>query len=290
VGNRPIPLPIIASWIILIIVIPGEIRKQWMVKCLLPSHPLVLLDLQGGPYPLPAPLGDRRIKGYLPVHDVINELDLVVGWPGRVPVQQLVVDQANRPQIRLVRVVRPVEDLRRHVQRCANYRVHYCVLPVLQVLGETEVADFAAPVLEQDVSWLEVSVRDAQAVQIPEAIGDVLEQPDSLLFGDLLPPPQKAHKVAFFAKLSDDIHVIGGLVDIEELDNIPVFDFLHYLYFGLDVLEVVVIGENLLIDDLDGHRLIICYAPAQVHLGVRALPQRPFKLYYVLLDLLLTLV
>jgi hypothetical protein len=44
------------------------------------------------------------------------------------------------------------------------------------------------------------------------------------------------HEIALATELSYDVHIIGGLVDIEQLYNISVLNLLHDLYLLLDVL------------------------------------------------------
>ena len=187
--------------------------------------------------------------------------------------QQFVVDKTHRPQIRLWRVGCTIEDLWRHIQRSAHNRIHNGILTVLQVLCEPEIADLTPPTLEQDIRRLQITMGDPMSRQIFEAIRDILEKPDRLLLIDLLPILEEVHEITLLTELRDDIHVIRGLVDVEQFDDVPVLHLLHYLDLTLNVLEVVVISEDLLIDDFDCHRFVVDDEPTQIHLGVGTLTQ-----------------
>lgn len=80
-------------------------------------------------------------------------------------------------------------------------------------------------------------------MEIPEAISDIFEKPNCLLFWYFLATLDKTHEITLFAELCDDIHVIGGLVDIKQLNNVLVLDLLHDLDLGLDVLQIVIVRE-----------------------------------------------
>lgn len=46
-------------------------------------------------------------------------------------------------------------------------------------------------------------------------------------------------EVAIFAELSDDVHVVGGLVDVVQFHNVLMAHHFHDVDLRLDVLEVV---------------------------------------------------
>lgn len=60
-------------------------------------------------------------------------------------------------------------------------------------------------------------------------------------------------EISILAYFGDDVHVVGSLVDIIKIDNIGVIDFLHDFDLGLNVFKIVAIGEQSLINDLDGY-------------------------------------
>ena len=60
-------------------------------------------------------------------------------------------------------------------------------------------------------------------------------------------------EIAILTELCNDVHIIGGLVDIMQLDNILMEDHLHDVNLWLDILEIVRIYEEFLIDHFDRH-------------------------------------
>mgnify|MGYP000851726360 CR=1 FL=1 len=61
------------------------------------------------------------------------------------------------------------------------------------------------------------------------------------------------------AKLGDDVHVVGGLEDIEEFDYIFVADSLHDIDFRVQVFEVEIVGEDSLVDHFYCNRFSCFY-------------------------------
>ena len=125
-------------------------------------------------------------------------------------------------------------------------------------------------------------------VEILRALHNLLQQIDGLLLGQFPPLLQKVEHI-IVAELSDDIHVVGGLVDVVELHDIAVLHLLHDLDLGVQVLEVEAAREEALVDHLHRHWL-----PALDHLppvdrGVGTLTQQLLQVELVFLDPLLGL-
>lgn len=57
-------------------------------------------------------------------------------------------------------------------------------------------------------------------------------------------------------QLCDNVHIVGGLVDVIQLDNVLVTDFFHDVDLGLDVLHVVGVGKYPLVDYFDCHLFV----------------------------------
>ena len=64
-------------------------------------------------------------------------------------------------------------------------------------------------------------------VQILGSINNVFEIALGILLWDFFLLVEHLKEITVVAKLSDDIHVIGSLVDVEELNDVGVGDFLH---------------------------------------------------------------
>lgn len=112
---------------------------------------------------------------------------------------------------------------------------------------------------------------DLPLMKILEPSHDIFEGihsptlPQSLLLLDVSP------QIAVLAKLSHNVHVVIGLIDVQQLDNIGMLHFLHDLDLRLNGLDIVSVGEDLLIDDLDSSGYIIGDPPAQVDGGIGSL-------------------
>lgn len=55
-----------------------------------------------------------------------------------------------------------VQDLRGHVQRRPNNRIHHGVLAILQVFSKSKVAYFTTAILKQNIGGLEIAVSDTK--------------------------------------------------------------------------------------------------------------------------------
>lgn len=114
---------------------------------------------------------------------------------------------------------------------------------------------------------------DAILMQVLGAIHDVPQEPLGLRLWDLLSSLQQFEEVAILAELGDDVHIVGGLVDIMEADDVVVADLLHDVDLGLDVFDVVGIGEDFLVDYLDRHWVGGLDRTAQIHHRIGTLSQ-----------------
>jgi hypothetical protein len=79
-------------------------------------------------------------------------------------------------------------------------------------------------------------------------------------------------QVTILAVLRHDIHVVAGLIYIEQLNNVIVLHLLHYLDFEMDVLQVEGIGEDLLIDNFNSDGFTAVYSAAKIYCSVGTLP------------------
>lgn len=89
-----------------------------------------------------------------------------------------------------------VEDLRAHVERCADHRLHHVLFEVVDALGEAKVGELVGPafVVENDenVGRLEIAMYDAVLDELSESVEDIDEELEDLLF---------SHGLVFFFAL-----------------------------------------------------------------------------------------
>ena len=123
-----------------------------------------------------------------------------------------------------------IEDLGRHIQRSSHDRLQDSFFAVLEISREAEVTDFECAVGDEDIGWFEVSVDDILVVHILKASEDVPEEFHCFLLGELLLLLEIGSEVSLCAELGDDIHVVVGLVDVQQFDYVVVLHLLHYLY------------------------------------------------------------
>jgi hypothetical protein len=100
---------------------------------------------------------------------------------------------------------------------------------------------------------------------------------------------QKGVEISIFTKLSDDVHVVRGLIDVIKFDNVGMIDFLHDLDFRLDVLHIVPACEETFIDDLNSNFFCCLNDSAHVDISVRALSNEVFHAELIFFDSFLAL-
>lgn len=93
-------------------------------------------------------------------------------------------------------------------------------------------------------------MHDIHLIHILKPSHDILQESQCLCLWQLLSLLEVVPEVAFLAKFSDDVHVVAGLVDIQQPYDVLVLHLLHDLDLAVDVLEIVLIGEDTLVDHL----------------------------------------
>lgn len=87
-----------------------------MVESFLPAHSILLFDSETLSDEVFAFLGHNGVESDIFGHDVVDKLELIFCRPWGHSMNQLIVDKANRPQIRFVGVLLVIEYLRGHVK------------------------------------------------------------------------------------------------------------------------------------------------------------------------------
>ena len=128
-----------------------------------------------------------------------------------------------------------VEYLGRHVERGADDGLEDGAVAVVQVAREAEVADLEPAVADEYVGRFEVAVHGVLAVHVLEALDDVLQKGEGLGLLQLLLPLEVVAQIAALAELSHDVHVVAGLVDVQQPHDVLLLQLLHYLDLVVDV-------------------------------------------------------
>lgn len=117
-------------------------------------------------------------------------------------------------------------------------------------------------------------MHDIELVEVLESPHDVLQEGQSLILWQSFPAFEISSKVSLFAELSHYVHVVAGLVDVEQLHDVLMLKFLHYLDLAVDILEVVVVGEDSFVYHFDSSWSAVADEPAQEDGCVRALSKQ----------------
>ena len=122
---------------------------------------------------------------------------------------------------------------------------------MLKIFGKSKITYFALVIFHQDVGWLQVAMDDSIHVEVFDAFHYLFEKTFGLFLLNFAFLLQKVVKVTIFAEFGNDVHVVGGLVDIKEFDDVSVVYLFHDFYFRLNIFDVVAVGEESFVDDFD---------------------------------------
>jgi hypothetical protein len=111
-------------------------------------------------------------------------------------------------------------------------------------------------------------MNDSILMEVLNTFHDLFKVFFRLLFIDFLFFLKERIKVTIFTQFSNDVHIVGGLVDIKEFNNVGMINFFHDLDFGLDVFDVVRVGKEAFINDFDSNILASLNDAAFVDVGV----------------------
>lgn len=143
------------------------------------------------------------------------------------------------------------EYLWRDVRRRSTLLRH--LLSLLDDLADAKVAelDLALRVQEYVVEF-DVAVQDALAVAVGEALDDLLEEALGDLFLESPPPADIVEQIATSANFYHEEDVLLGLEVLVESDDVLVARLLQHHHFLHHFPRLRLVGEELLIDALDG--------------------------------------
>lgn len=142
--------------------------------------------------------------------DLPQQLLLVLGLPGSLAGQHLVEDDAQRPDIRLQRVLVPPKGLGRHVERRAHV-VLVGLEGIADLDGEAKVGDLEFSVAHEDIGGFEVAVDDAVPGEVEVPDHDLLHVLAGLVLAEALLDDLAE---VIIAELSDDVGIVLGGEDV----------------------------------------------------------------------------
>ena len=115
--------------------------------------------------------------------------------------------------------------------------------------GKAKIADLALGSLDEDIGGFQISVDDILVIEILDPLQNLLQVAYSLTLAHL---PLHLQIVAeiMVAHLSYNVHIVASLINVMQLDNVLMTNFLHYIYLRMQIFDVERIGEDPLVDHL----------------------------------------
>ncbi len=150
------------------------ISQQQMIKCIFPTHPLVLLYFKTFEHEVFRNRADWWMKWRFFRVNSIEKLKFIRCRPWSSPMKHFIINQSDGPKIRLICVLCFFEQLRRHVKRSANYRFHDGVL-IFQVFCESKIADFALTIFHKNICRLKITMDDSIGMEVLDALHDLFQ-------------------------------------------------------------------------------------------------------------------
>lgn len=191
---------------------------------------------------------------------------------GAEPVEHLVEDDSQRPDVCFGAVDLSPEDFGRHVDGRPKHGFGHVGL--LQAFAEPEISELDDALVEEDVVGFEVAVHDVVLVEDLEGVDELLEDEEGLLFGNDPLLAENALKRASVAVLVDEVEVVGRLEHVDVLDDVLVLLDVRQNVDLVDraLLQLLVLFEPTHLDHLDRVLLVVQLVDSPVHLSVGALP------------------
>lgn len=149
--------------------------------------------------------------------------------------EHLIEDDSDGPNVSLAIVVGSPEDFGSHIERRPQHGLGELLIG--KQFGEAEISDFDLPVVHEDVGQFEVSMHDLVLVEGFKGVEDLEEELDRLLLGECFVLFEILGEVALVAVLQDEVEVVGSLLDVVELDDVPVIAGLEHFDLVLKQLQ-----------------------------------------------------
>lgn len=149
--------------------------------------------------------------------------------------EHLIEYNSDRPNIGLAVIVSSPENFGSHVERRSQHGLSE--LLVGEQFGETEIGDLDLSVVHEYVGQFEVSMHDLMLVECFEGIEDLEEKLDGFFLGESFILLEILGEVALVAVLKNEVEIVGGLLDVVELDDVSVIAGLEDLDLVLEELQ-----------------------------------------------------
>lgn len=250
---------------------------QGVVVNLTPGDPVLGIDRQTAVDEVAGVLGDGDLgKVRTGVPDFLEDVRVTHAHEWITAVEQLIVDDAHRPDIGLHPVGPFLQQLWSHCQTGAENGVGHLLL---HLFGETQVRDLADSLMQQHIGQLEVAVHSLDLVQRPKSIEDLFQKivgfvlSEALLFIKVL---LEIAAVAVFHRNQDAVlrHPVVNVPDHVLVFGLQFRTLLQHLDFRLDQLfQFGRALEEHLGDGFDGNDAAVAFIDRLVDHGPRTLAQ-----------------
>jgi hypothetical protein len=187
------------------------------------------------------------------LEDFLIKLLRILVFERQVAAHHRIEDDATRPDVcAQPEIPLPFDHLRRRIARTATSRLQ-SFSGVVEV-AQPKVDDFdAVVVVEQKVFGLQVSVDNAQLVDVLDARYDLLVHLGCLLLFQPSIFDNVLEELSAGAILHDQVEVVIVLDHFVQLDYMRMPHFLENRDFAIDPVDVGLIFDLVFFQDLDGH-------------------------------------
>uniref|UniRef100_A0A6B2L9X4 Uncharacterized protein n=1 Tax=Arcella intermedia TaxID=1963864 RepID=A0A6B2L9X4_9EUKA len=189
------------------------------------------------------------IKVILSIHDLFEQLSVVISVEGRVPGQEDVGNDTNPPHVHRFVVALAHQDLGCNIPGCAARSLELFSFLPSKDLRKTEISDFDDLVRTlagaKEVLGLEITVSYSLFVEVLDGVQDLLNNVHCALLGVIALVHYTVEQLASVDEFHNDVDVFIVFEDFNELKDVDVVYFFHDFDFSLEKFDVV-LDEGLL--------------------------------------------
>lgn len=165
-------------------------------------------------------------EAVLPFQDLPVKAHAVIILEGHGSTEQDVGDDPQRPHVHSIGVRFAHQDLWCNVLRCATGGLHKALITLLACAGKTKICDHdlgvSARVVVKQILWLQVTMCDAQRMEVFHAIQDHLQHPSGIPFSEGAASTDAVKQLATSGQLHHHVDTLSCLKHLHQLDDISV--------------------------------------------------------------------
>ena len=195
--------------------------------------------------------------------DVVVKVLNITTSPGCLPMQHLVENYPHTPYITAVTELLPGQYLRCSIERSAKTRQFLGFGGIVDNPAKTEVTKFGDPLLEENVSRLNIPVDDLMLQELEISTHNMPHKGFRLVLADAFGGSVLVKvllEITVLAELQNDVEVLSTSEAVIHLDNKGRGDGFEGSDLTFDLL-LNMVGQFIDIDDFDSHLLPVLALP-----------------------------